>query len=110
MATTEGCLVASANRGAKAITQGGGAYAEVIRDGISRAPCIRMPSARQAAALKRWCEEPENFAELKAAFESTTAYGKLRSCSPTVAGKNVYLRLVCFSGDAMGMNMVSKGS
>lgn len=110
MATTEGCLVASANRGAKAITQGGGAYAEVVRDGISRAPCVRMPSAREAAALKRWCEEPENFAELKAAFESTTAYGKLRSCSPTVAGKNVYLRLVCFSGDAMGMNMVSKGS
>ena len=110
MATTEGCLVASTNRGAKAITQGGGARAKIVRDGITRAPCVRMGSAMEAADLKLWCEEPQNFATLKNAFESTTSFGKLKSISPTVAGKNVYLRLVCFSGDAMGMNMVSKGS
>ncbi|KAL3914210.1 MAG: hypothetical protein SGARI_000243, partial [Bacillariaceae sp.] len=110
MATTEGCLVASTNRGAKAITQGGGAHARIVKDGITRAPCVRMNSAMEAADLKVWCEEPQNFARLKAAFESTTSFGKLQSCNPTVAGKNVYLRLVCFSGDAMGMNMVSKGS
>jgi hydroxymethylglutaryl-CoA reductase (NADPH) len=110
MATTEGCLVASTNRGAKAITQGGGAHARIVKDGITRAPCVRMESAMEAADLKMWCEEPENFAKLKQAFESTTSFGKLQSCHPTVAGKNVYLRLVCFSGDAMGMNMVSKGS
>eukprot|EP00529_Nitzschia_sp_RCC80_P016964 CAMPEP_0113516262 /NCGR_PEP_ID=MMETSP0014_2-20120614/41451_1 /TAXON_ID=2857 /ORGANISM="Nitzschia sp." /LENGTH=645 /DNA_ID=CAMNT_0000413019 /DNA_START=123 /DNA_END=2060 /DNA_ORIENTATION=+ /assembly_acc=CAM_ASM_000159 len=110
MATTEGCLVASTNRGAKAITQGGGAQARIVRDGITRAPCVRMASAMEAADLKVWCEEPQNFAVLKQAFESTTSFGKLQACNPTVAGKNVYLRLVCFSGDAMGMNMVSKGS
>ncbi len=110
MATTEGCLVASTNRGAKAITQGGGAHARVLRDGITRAPCVRMDSAMEAADLKLWCEERTNFLKLKAAFESTTSFGKLNACNPTVAGRNVYLRLVCFSGDAMGMNMVSKGS
>jgi len=110
MATTEGCLVASSNRGAKAITQGSGAKARIVRDGITRAPCIRMKSAMEAADLKLWCEEPSNFLILKQAFESTTNFGKLKECNPTVAGKNVYLRLVCFSGDAMGMNMVSKGS
>jgi hydroxymethylglutaryl-CoA reductase (NADPH) len=110
MATTEGCLVASSNRGAKAITQGGGAKAKIVRDGITRAPCLRMGSAMEAADLKIWCEQQENFAILKQAFESTTSFGKLLECNPTVAGKNVYLRLVCFSGDAMGMNMVSKGS
>jgi len=110
MATTEGCLVASSNRGAKAIVQGGGARARIVRDGITRAPCLRMNTAMEAADLKIWCEEPQNFAILKQAFESTTSFGKLQSCNPTVAGKNVYLRLVCFSGDAMGMNMVSKGS
>lgn len=110
MATTEGCLVASTQRGAKAITQGGGASACIVRDGITRAPCVRMRSAMEAASLKIWCETPENFAKLKEAFETTTSFGKLRSCQPTVAGRNVYLRLVCFSGDAMGMNMVSKGS
>jgi len=110
MATTEGCLVASSNRGAKAICQGGGAKARIVRDGITRAPCLRMNSAMEAADLKIWCEKPANFAILKKAFESTTSFGKLIECNPTVAGKNVYLRLVCFSGDAMGMNMVSKGS
>lgn len=109
MATTEGCLVASANRGCKAISVLG-AQAMVVRDGITRAPCVRMPSAMDAARLKIWCDEPVNFAKLKAAFESTTSFGKLNSCSPTVAGRNVYIRLVCFSGDAMGMNMVSKGA
>jgi hydroxymethylglutaryl-CoA reductase (NADPH) len=110
MATTEGCLVASTNRGAKAITEGGGACAVVVKDGITRAPCVRMPSAREAAALKLWCEVPDNFNKLRVAFESTTSFGKLKECKPTIAGRNVYLRLVCFSGDAMGMNMVSKGS
>jgi len=110
MATTEGCLVASSNRGAKAITQGGGAKARIVRDGITRAPCLRMGTAMEAADLKIWSEQPSNFAILKQAFESTTSFGKLQECNPTVAGKNVYLRLVCFSGDAMGMNMVSKGS
>jgi hydroxymethylglutaryl-CoA reductase (NADPH) len=110
MATTEGCLVASTNRGAKAISQGGGAYATILKDGITRAPCMRMQSARDAAQLSLWCQEAENFLILKKAFESTTSFGKLQTCNPTVAGRNVYLRLVCFSGDAMGMNMISKGS
>mmetsp|Transcript_6910 Transcript_6910/g.9903 ORF Transcript_6910/g.9903 Transcript_6910/m.9903 type:complete len:591 (-) Transcript_6910:107-1879(-) len=108
MATTEGCLVASTQRGAKAISQGSGATAIILKDGITRAPCIRMESAAEAARLKLWCDK--NFHLLKVAFESTTSFGKLKSCNPTVAGRNIYLRLVCFSGDAMGMNMVSKGS
>jgi len=110
MATTEGCLVASTNRGCKAISSGSGAHSVILRDGITRAPCLRMRSAREAAGLKLWCEDPVNFLLLKNAFESTTSFGKLRRADPTVAGRNVYLRLTCFSGDAMGMNMVSKGS
>ncbi|CAM9506508.1 unnamed protein product [Choristocarpus tenellus] len=109
MATTEGCLVASTNRGCKAITQGGGAHASVLKDGITRAPCLRMPNAMQAAELKAWSEAPENFQDVRAAFESTTSFGKLKGVSATVAGRIVYLRFSCFAGDAMGMNMVSKG-
>lgn len=110
MATTEGCLVASTNRGCKAITQGSGAISTVMKDGITRAPCLRMKSAKDAAELKIWCEKPDNFLKLKKAFESTTNFGKLEQASVTVAGKNAYVRLRCFSGDAMGMNMVSKGT
>jgi len=110
MATTEGCLVASTNRGCKAISQGSGASSTILKDGITRAPCVRLPTAQQAAEVALWINTPENFLKLKEAFESTTSFGKLLEASPTVAGRNVYVRLRCFAGDAMGMNMISKGS
>lgn len=109
MATTEGCLVASTNRGCKAISAAGGCASVVMKDAITRAPCVRMPSAMRAAALKRWSSLPENYALIEAAFNSTTNFGRLDSLESTVAGRNVYLRFNCMSGDAMGMNMVSKG-
>jgi hydroxymethylglutaryl-CoA reductase (NADPH) len=109
MATTEGCLVASTNRGCKAISASGGCDVLVLKDAITRAPCLRFPSAMQAGAMKKWMEVPEHYRLIEQGFNSTTNYGKLKSCEATVAGRNVYLRFACMSGDAMGMNMVSKG-
>ena len=102
MATTEGCLVASTNRGCKAITEAGGAISTLLKDGMTRAPLIRMPTARQAAEIKMFVEGPEGFRRVKEAFESTTSFGKLIKVAATVAGRNVFLRFVCQSGDAMG--------
>lgn len=109
MATTEGCLVASTNRGCKALTVSGGCQSVLLKDGITRAPCLRMPSAMRAAALKSWLSFPDNYTRIEEAFNSTTSYGRLESIDATVAGRNIYLRFCCMSGDAMGMNMVSKG-
>jgi len=109
MATTEGCLVASTNRGCKALSMSGGCQSVLLKDAITRAPCVRLPSAVRAAALKKWAETRENYLLLEEAFNSTTNYGRLDSLTVTVAGRNAYLRFSCMSGDAMGMNMVSKG-
>jgi len=109
MATTEGCLVASTNRGCKALSVSGGCSAIVLKDGITRAPCLRLPSAMRAAAVKQWIEQPANYRRVEEAFNSTTNFGHLKNVDATIAGRNVYLRFVCQSGDAMGMNMVSKG-
>lgn len=109
MATTEGCLVASTNRGCKAISAAGGCHSVLLKDAITRAPCLRLPSAMRAAAVKRWVSIPENYQRIEEAFNSTTNYGKLDSVDCTIAGRNVYMRFCCMSGDAMGMNMVSKG-
>ena len=109
MATVEGTLIASTRRGCKAITEAGGASACVLQQGMTRAPVLQFPSAMRAAAFKLWLEQPEHTAEAKAAFESTTRFGKLLSVRVTVAGRYAYARFVCASGDAMGMNMVSKG-
>ena len=109
MATTEGCLVASTNRGCKAITASGGCNSVLLKDAITRAPCLRLPSAMRAAAVKMWVQQPDNYRRIEEAFNSTTNYGRLESVDATIAGRNVYLRFCCMSGDAMGMNMVSKG-
>jgi hydroxymethylglutaryl-CoA reductase (NADPH) len=61
MATTEGCLVASTNRGCKAIYQSGGATSILLQDGMTRAPVVRFPSVKRCADLKFFVEDPNNF-------------------------------------------------
>lgn len=109
MATTEGCLVASTHRGCKAISKSGGAKSAVIEDGITRAPVIRLPSVIRAAELKTWLSVQENFYQVATAFNSTSKFARLQSIKVAVAGKHSYLRFKSSTGDAMGMNMVSKG-
>ena len=81
-----------------------------MHNGMTRAPLLRAPSMLRAAALKKWAETPVNTAQLVAAFESTTRFGKLKNVKVYVAGRNAFVRFSCFTGDAMGMNMVTKGS
>ncbi|KAK1313097.1 3-hydroxy-3-methylglutaryl-coenzyme A reductase 1 [Acorus calamus] len=68
MATTEGCLVASTNRGFKAILASGGAESVVLKDGMTRAPAVRFGSAKKAARLKFFVEDPGNFDTLSVVF------------------------------------------
>ncbi|XP_062195562.1 3-hydroxy-3-methylglutaryl-coenzyme A reductase 3 [Phragmites australis] len=109
MATTEGCLVASTNRGCKAIAESGGATSIVLRDGMTRAPVARLPSARRAAELKAFLEGPANFDTLSMVFNRSSRFGRLQGVQCAMAGRNLYMRFSCSTGDAMGMNMVSKG-
>ncbi|KAK1423506.1 hypothetical protein QVD17_18809 [Tagetes erecta] len=109
MATTEGCLVASTNRGCKAIYVSGGATSVVLKDGMTRAPVVRFGSVMRAAELKRVLEDPEKFETFAAVFNKSSRFGRLQSIRCAIAGKNLYIRFCCATGDAMGMNMVSKG-
>ncbi|KAK2427266.1 3-hydroxy-3-methylglutaryl coenzyme A reductase 2-A [Trifolium repens] len=109
MATTEGCLVASTNRGCKAIYLSGGASAVVLRDGMTRAPVVRFNSAKRASQLKFFLEDPQNFDSLSHTFNKSSRFARLQSIKANMAGKNLYIRFTCSTGDAMGMNMVSKG-
>ncbi|XP_055537605.1 3-hydroxy-3-methylglutaryl-coenzyme A reductase [Wyeomyia smithii] len=109
MATTEGALVASTNRGCKAIScRGVTSFVEDI--GMTRAPCIKFPNVLRAAQAKRWIETAENFAIIKKAFDSTSRFARLQECHIAMDGPVLYTRFRALTGDAMGMNMVSKGS
>nr|AAD38873.1 3-hydroxy-3-methylglutaryl-coenzyme A reductase [Oryza sativa] len=109
MATTEGCLVASTNRGCKAIAESGGAVSVVLRDGMTRAPVARLPTARRAAELKAFLEDSVNFNTLSMVFNRSSRFARLQGVQCAMAGRNLYMRFSCCTGDAMGMNMVSKG-
>ncbi|RWR78307.1 3-hydroxy-methylglutaryl coenzyme A reductase [Cinnamomum micranthum f. kanehirae] len=109
MATTEGCLVASTNRGCKAIYMSGGATSVLLRDGMTRAPVVRLGSAKRAAELKFFLEDPINFETLAMIFNRSSRFARLQGIQCSMAGKNLYMRFTCSTGDAMGMNMVSKG-
>ena len=109
MATTEGALIASTNRGGKAATVSGGITTAVTAGGMTRAPVVCFKSLTEAAEFKKWIDNPESQDIIQTAFRSTTRFGKLLSIRTTLAGRQAYLRFQCDSGDAMGMNMVSKG-
>ncbi|KAK1388677.1 3-hydroxy-3-methylglutaryl coenzyme A reductase [Heracleum sosnowskyi] len=109
MATTEGCLVASTNRGCKAIYTCGGATAILVKDGMTRAPVVRFSTAKRAADLKFFLEDPLHFDTLAVVFNKSSRFARLQRIQCSMAGKNLYIRFTCSTGDAMGMNMVSKG-
>lgn len=106
LATSEGALIASINRGCSAIRASGGVNAHIIHDQMTRAPAIKTKSSTEALKVKAWFED--NFSELKEIAESTTSHGKLLKIDPIfVAGSYVYPRFVYSTGDSMGMNMVT---
>lgn len=109
IATTEGCLVASTNRGCKAVYLSGGAHSMVFRDGITRAPVVRFVSAKRAAEVKFFLEDHGNFDTIAGVFSRSNRIARLLSIKSAVAGKNLYMRLSCSTGDAMYMDVVSKG-
>ncbi|EFA83453.1 hmg CoA reductase A [Heterostelium album PN500] len=109
MATTEGCLVASTHRGCRAISESGGARATIISRGMTRAPVVRFPSIVGVGECVEWLRESNNYETVKKEFDSTSRFARLTGLKTTVAGRSLYIRFKCDTGDAMGMNMVSKG-
>lgn len=109
MATTEGALVASTNRGAKAIGSRG--VTSVVEDvGMTRAPAIKLPNVVRAHECRQWIDNKDNYALIKEAFDSTSRFARLQEIHIGVDGATLYLRFRATTGDAMGMNMVSKGA
>ena len=106
LATSEGALVASVNRGCSVISESGGVTAKILDDKMTRAPVLKAKSVTDAVQIKSWIHE--HFSELKKAAEVTTRHGKLIKIDPIfVVGKYIYPRFVYTTGDSMGMNMVT---
>lgn len=106
LATTEGALIASINRGCSTISKSGGANVRVIDDKMTRAPALQVDSIADALIVKQWIES--HFDEIKKEAEKTTSHGKLLKIDPIIiVGRHIYPRFVYSTGDSMGMNMVT---
>ena len=109
MATTEGVLVASTSRGCKAINAAGGAVTVVTGDGMTRGPCVGFPTLARAGRAKVWLDSEDGRKVMTEAFNSTSRFARLQSMKTALAGTYLYIRFKTTTGDAMGMNMISKG-
>jgi len=108
LATTEGTLVASTNRGCTAISRSGGAKSKIIRDGITRAPALKVKDLEHAYKLISWVRE--NHEKIAKVFDDTDPFLNLISIEPWIVGRTVFLRFRANTYDAMGMNTATKGS
>jgi hydroxymethylglutaryl-CoA reductase (NADPH) len=108
LATSEGTLVASYNRGMKVLNLCGGAHATVVADAMQRAPVFVFRDARAGRDFVQWVQA--HMGSIRDAAESTSKVATLEYIDPYLANKFVYLRFNFLTGDAAGQNMVGRAT
>ncbi len=104
LATTEGALVASVNRGCKALREAGYVTTSSVHHGVTRSIAFKSvgqtPKALAAVIEKRTHE-------WKQVGESTSAHLVILGHDIDTDGAYVFLTLRCNTDEAMGMNMIT---
>jgi len=108
MATTEGTLVASYNRGIKLLNLAGGVKCTVSADAMQRAPVFIFDSAREARDFCIFIDE--SLEGIRQAAEATSSVAKLLFIDKYLSNKFAYLRFNFSTGDAAGQNMVGRAT
>lgn len=108
LATTEGTLISSYNRGMRLLSMAGGVTTTVVEDLMQRAPVFVFDSARDAHRFAEWVRE--NLSAIKEAAEETTRVGRLVAIDQFAVGPMLYLRFNYTTGDAAGQNMTGRAT
>lgn len=108
LATTEGTLVASYNRGIKILNLCGGVTTTVAEDVMQRAPVFCFDSARSALLFKDWVED--HFVDIQSRAGASSNYAKLVRLESYLSNNFAFLRFNFRTGDAAGQNMVTKAT
>jgi hydroxymethylglutaryl-CoA reductase (NADPH) len=108
LATAEGTLVASYNRGMRLLYECGGVTTTVLDDRMQRAPAFLFSSAREARAFGQWLRD--NFQAIKEAAEATTRSGRLIEIEQYSASRMLFMRFDYTTGDAAGQNLTGKAT
>lgn len=105
LATSEGALVASHDRGAHLVTAAGGAICLTTTEQVQRAPAFVFESVAESAHFATWAVR--QFETLQEIVARTSRHGRLLDVSTHIEGNHVYLIFAFHTGDAAGQNMVT---
>lgn len=108
LATTEGALVRSYERGMVTLTRAGGVETRLYMDENRMAPVFFFDDIGQAWEFAR--EVPRHFEDVRAATEATTQHGKLLRLECHPLGRQVMVDFCYSTGDAQGMNMIARAT
>jgi hydroxymethylglutaryl-CoA reductase (NADPH) len=108
LATTEGALVRSYERGMVTLTRAGGVTTRVSHDENRVCPTFVFDGVATAQDFAR--QLPSHFETIRAEAESTTKHGRLLRLDCHVIGREVIVDFAFFTGDAHGMNMIVKAA
>lgn len=108
LATAEGTLVASYNRGMKLLNLSGGVKCTVVADAMQRAPVFIFEDARGARDFMLWVGQ--NMTPIREEAEATSSVAKLDNIDPYQSNKFAFLRFNFQTGDAAGQNMVGRAT
>ena len=104
-ATTEGALVASATRGATAISRSGGVTTRVIRQQMLRVPMFILTDMNGAFLFTKWIRDHQE--EISAQIGLVSCHAHLTQVEPFQIGNMVHVRFLYETGDAAGQNMTT---
>ncbi|MGH7453106.1 MAG: hydroxymethylglutaryl-CoA reductase, partial [bacterium] len=108
LATSEGTLVASYNRGMKVLNLCGGVKCSVVGDAMQRAPVFVFADARASREFVKWVNA--NLDKIREEAEASSRVAKLLYIDSYLASKFVFLRFNFATGDAAGQNMVGRAT
>ena len=108
LATTEGALVRSYERGMAALTRAGGVTTRVHADENCVAPTFCFDDVSDACDFARNLHG--DFEPIRTEAESTTHHGKLLRLECQAVGREVIVKFSYFTADAQGMNMIVKAT
>ncbi|MBN1182879.1 MAG: phosphotransferase [Bacteroidales bacterium] len=103
--TLEGAMVASMNRGVKAVSQSSGFTAKVKHQRMVRAPLFILSNIKEVMLFKEWVEK--HFKAIKEIAESHSNHARLIEIQPYEIDNSVHLKFVYTTGDASGQNMTT---
>jgi len=108
LATTEGALLRSYERGMVTLTRSGGVTTRLYLDENRVSPVFLFPNV--AAAHDFAAHLNQSFPIIRREAESTTRHGKLLRLECHPVGREVIVNFCYFTADAHGMNMIVKAT